>query len=175
MSLFQDVSKRRQVAVQKLRNRADVEEIIFNEIFAMWPLRNKGPALSRWQVAKITLQLASPRLWRAYHAKVRHLVWNFENCPHDLHLADAEWLVRAAPWQLWPERWPAPQRVYDWTREHFHDEEPEEEEPQQGQTNFKCYKCGSRKVTYSQLQTRSADEGLTNYFYCLDCKNRWKC
>jgi len=39
---------------------------------------------------------------------------------------------------------------------------------------FKCNKCGSRKTTYYSLQTRSADEPMTNYITCVSCKNRWK-
>lgn len=39
---------------------------------------------------------------------------------------------------------------------------------------FQCRKCGSRKTTYYSLQTRSADEPMTNFITCLQCKNRWK-
>jgi len=39
---------------------------------------------------------------------------------------------------------------------------------------FQCRKCGSRKTTYYSLQTRSADEPMTNFITCIECKNRWK-
>jgi len=39
---------------------------------------------------------------------------------------------------------------------------------------FKCRKCGSRKCSYYELQTRSADEPMTQFISCLDCGNRWK-
>ena len=39
---------------------------------------------------------------------------------------------------------------------------------------FKCPKCHKRKVTYYQMQTRSADEPMTNFITCLYCNNRWK-
>ena len=39
---------------------------------------------------------------------------------------------------------------------------------------FKCGKCGKRRTTYTQLQTRSADEPMTTFVLCLDCGNRWK-
>ena len=39
---------------------------------------------------------------------------------------------------------------------------------------YKCRKCGSRKCSYYELQTRSADEPMTQFFTCLNCQNRWK-
>jgi hypothetical protein len=39
---------------------------------------------------------------------------------------------------------------------------------------FKCRKCGLRRCTYYQLQTRSADEPMTTFITCLNCKNEWK-
>lgn len=39
---------------------------------------------------------------------------------------------------------------------------------------FKCRKCGSKKTTYYQLQTRSADEPMTTYVTCTSCDNHWK-
>ena len=34
---------------------------------------------------------------------------------------------------------------------------------------FFCYKCKTRKCTYYQLQTRSADEPMTTFVTCLNC------
>ncbi|XVF29731.1 hypothetical protein REPUB_Repub15cG0147200 [Reevesia pubescens] len=39
---------------------------------------------------------------------------------------------------------------------------------------FKCGRCGQRKTTYYQMQTRSADEPMTTYVTCVNCSNRWK-
>ena len=39
---------------------------------------------------------------------------------------------------------------------------------------FKCGKCKSKKTTYFQLQTRSADEPMTTFVNCKDCGNNWK-
>ena len=38
---------------------------------------------------------------------------------------------------------------------------------------YKCEKCQSKKTTYYQLQTRSADEPCTTFIQCLDCMNTW--
>ena len=40
--------------------------------------------------------------------------------------------------------------------------------------DFVCGKCKSKKCTYYQLQTRSADEPMTTFVTCLDCGNRFK-
>ena len=39
---------------------------------------------------------------------------------------------------------------------------------------FKCGKCKSKKTTYRQAQTRSADEPMTTFVTCLECDHRWK-
>ena len=39
---------------------------------------------------------------------------------------------------------------------------------------FTCKKCKSKKTTYYQMQTRSADEPMTTYVTCMTCENRWK-
>jgi len=41
-------------------------------------------------------------------------------------------------------------------------------------THLTCGKCGQKKVTYTQAQTRSADEPMTTFCTCLNCGNRWK-
>jgi transcription elongation factor S-II len=41
-------------------------------------------------------------------------------------------------------------------------------------TQLQCGKCGQRKVSYTQAQTRSADEPMTTFCECLNCGNRWK-
>ena len=40
---------------------------------------------------------------------------------------------------------------------------------------FTCRKCKSKKCTFMQAQTRSADESMTTYVQCLECGCRWKC
>ena len=39
---------------------------------------------------------------------------------------------------------------------------------------FTCGKCKSKKCTYYEMQTRSADEPATIFVTCLDCGKHWK-
>ncbi len=40
--------------------------------------------------------------------------------------------------------------------------------------DIKCGKCKKNKVTYYELQTRSGDEAITQYFNCICCGHKWK-
>lgn len=39
---------------------------------------------------------------------------------------------------------------------------------------LKCRKCKSVDITWTQKQTRGADEAMTIFCVCNTCKNRWK-
>ncbi|CAO2580986.1 Transcription elongation factor A protein 1 [Lemmus lemmus] len=39
---------------------------------------------------------------------------------------------------------------------------------------FTCGKCKKKNCTYTQVQTRSADEPMTTFVLCNECGNRWK-
>lgn len=43
-----------------------------------------------------------------------------------------------------------------------------------GNSDAKCGKCGKRNVYTYAAQTRSADEGMTNIYICLECGNNWR-
>lgn len=39
---------------------------------------------------------------------------------------------------------------------------------------FKCSRCGKRQCTYYEMQTRSADEPMTQFIRCLNCGKQWR-
>ena len=41
-------------------------------------------------------------------------------------------------------------------------------------TLYKCSKCGKNDTSYTQAQTRSADEPMTTFISCNNCGKRWK-
>jgi DNA-directed RNA polymerase subunit M/transcription elongation factor TFIIS len=72
--------------------------------------------------------------------------------------------------QLFPERWEEIQKNFgsDISKEIY------KEDTNGVEGMFRCGKCKSYKTIYHQLQTRSADEGLTTFVTCVNCGNRWK-
>ncbi len=38
----------------------------------------------------------------------------------------------------------------------------------------KCRGCGSYNTSFTEVQTRRADEGMTVFKFCRDCQKRWK-
>lgn len=43
-----------------------------------------------------------------------------------------------------------------------------------GNSGLRCRSCGSFNVTWAQRQTRGADEAMTIFCTCSDCKKRWR-
>lgn len=39
---------------------------------------------------------------------------------------------------------------------------------------YKCKKCGGDKTFQSEAQTRSADEPMTLFITCANCRNSWR-
>ncbi|MGA1563943.1 MAG: hypothetical protein ACO35C_04910 [Pontimonas sp.] len=85
--------------------------------------------------------------------------------------ASYEWLMQAQPKDLFPELWePIYHSVAMKQLKKQLTENPEDVPDGIEQ----CRRCKSRKVVYTQLQTRSADEPMTSYFRCVACHNSWK-
>jgi DNA-directed RNA polymerase subunit M/transcription elongation factor TFIIS len=40
--------------------------------------------------------------------------------------------------------------------------------------SIKCGKCKNNKVSYYELQIRSGDENMTQFFCCISCGHKWK-
>jgi transcription elongation factor S-II len=46
--------------------------------------------------------------------------------------------------------------------------------PESYSTIYTCGRCKNKKVSYVQIQTRSADEAMTVFYRCIVCRNTWK-
>ena len=39
---------------------------------------------------------------------------------------------------------------------------------------FRCSRCGKRQCTFYEMQTRSADEPMTQFIRCVNCGKQWR-
>lgn len=84
-------------------------------------------------------------------------------------LVKASDLASMTPQQLWPEKW------CDLEESRILKQIASLEKNMDSATDmFQCRKCKERKCGYCQVQTRSADEPMTTFVWCLNCGNRWK-
>ena len=82
---------------------------------------------------------------------------------------DVEKLASLNCQEIFPEHWK------NFLDEKYKKEKLMYEDDVQANTDmFKCGRCKQNKCTYYELQTRSADEGMTTFITCLTCGNRWK-
>ena len=70
------------------------------------------------------------------------------------------------PSELFPERWKSVQDKLQNTTDEY--------TPTEFITLYRCGKCGKHKTTVHELQTRSADEPMTLFITCFNCKHRWR-
>ena len=71
--------------------------------------------------------------------------------------------------ELFPEHW---KKLLD--EKYKRDKSIYEDTAEAMTDQFKCGRCKSRNCVYYEMQTRSADEGMTIFITCLNCGNRWK-
>jgi transcription elongation factor S-II len=82
-------------------------------------------------------------------------------------VVDPSNLVNMSPYDIFPEKWEIIIKRQENTI-------IEKEKEKAYTDQFKCHKCKKRKCTYYQMQTRSADEPMTVFITCVNCKNKWK-
>jgi len=86
---------------------------------------------------------------------------NKEITPHDLPYMTKE--------EIFPERW---KQILDKQKLKLKDAY---EIKQVSMTDaIKCGKCKNNKISYYELQIRSGDENMTQFFCCISCGHKWK-
>jgi len=78
-------------------------------------------------------------------------------------------IAKLTAYDIYPENWKV---LFD--KKARKDKKKHELKPEAMTDTYKCRKCGSRRCSYYELQTRSADEPMTQFINCLNCNNRWK-
>ena len=95
------------------------------------------------------------------YVKNEHLIvrlFNNEMMPHEIAFMK--------PADLFPERWISAQEQIKCNETDF--------TPTEFVTLYTCGKCGAKKTTVHELQTRSADEPMTLFITCFNCKHKWR-
>ena len=72
-------------------------------------------------------------------------------------------------YDMYPENW---EELF--TKKAEQDKLKYELKPEAMTDAYKCRKCGSRSCSYYEVQTRSADEPMTQFISCLDCGQHWR-
>ena len=82
---------------------------------------------------------------------------------------DVNTIAELTIYDIFPENW-----KYILEQKSKRDKLKYELKPEAMTDAFKCRKCGSRSTSYYEVQTRSADEPMTQFITCLNCNTRWK-
>ena len=110
-----------------------------------------------------------------YTNKVKNIIWNINDTRNDKFIQSIidktiplREIANLTPEEIFPEYWkPIKERVAK-------KEVILGVAPNVNDGIAQCGKCKSYKTTYYSLQTRSADEPMTNFFTCHNCGKRWK-
>jgi DNA-directed RNA polymerase subunit M/transcription elongation factor TFIIS len=170
---YQKMSHIRTYAKEKLGAKlphplpSNIEKSIFN--WAISRTLNSGDSPS-WE--SVTFR-------ECYKNRLLTIIWHLQNPAVDLiqRLAEKKFkstdIVNMTPAELWPNgpygKEAEKKKVHD---AHLQAINREEKDTYTG--IFKCGKCKSMKTTYTQAQTRSADEPMTTFVCCMACGNRWR-
>ena len=127
----------------------------------------------------ITRKWDNPIFFNLYFSKIRSICLNLnkESFIKNEYLIDkikkgdikGEDVAKLSVYDINPNNW---KKIID--EKMKRDKIKYELKPEAMTDQYKCRKCGSRKCSYYEMQTRSADEPMTQFFTCIDCDNRWK-
>ena len=145
----------------------NVERGIFNHV------------LEECNQKKITKKWENPYFKNLYIAKVRSI---YSNLKGDSYIGNVEFrerlisgecpaldVAKLSTYAVFPDNW---KELFDLKTKR--DKLKHELKPEAMTDVFKCHRCGSRSCSYYEVQTRSADEPMTQFINCLECGNRWK-
>jgi transcription elongation factor S-II len=119
----------------------------------------------------------NPKFRRRYKQRIMSILFNLGKNPDLVNLikerkVKAQDIGGMPPEKLWPEgphaKTMKQRRDVEATRELL---KIKEDEAYEGLLT--CPKCKSKKTSYYQMQTRSADEPATNFCSCV-CGHRWR-
>jgi DNA-directed RNA polymerase subunit M/transcription elongation factor TFIIS len=141
--------------------RAFPVELLYN--ITRSPHRNRKSVTENQLIAEYCVAFALPTNWSTYYQNMRYWLQLEKHDPRFFEKNPTlDHLVGATPSYI--TRWPLV-------------EEPPRLDCVATPTRvglFTCPRCKSKNTEHTSLQTRRADEGLTNFIFCWDCQHRWR-
>ena len=153
--------------IQDITLSKQVEQSIYNYIIRLSKEKN---IQRRW---------TNQTFKRLYHSKIISI---YSNLKKDSYIKNSTFLERLKSGEIKAEKIGV-LSVYDIFPDNWkellnakskRDRIKYELKPEAMTNLFKCRSCGSRETSYYEVQTRSADEPMTQFITCLKCHNRWK-
>jgi len=158
----------------------DIREIFLNKLISIFNDENISFSIEEGLCSAIyDLNEYNPELEKEYRKKyarhARRIISNLSFSQNKIELRDRiisgeippNELYKCGREDLYPELWES-------LKIKFFSKIKSRKNSQAHDGLFKCNKCKTYKTTYTQAQTRSADEPMTTYVTCLNCDNVWK-
>lgn len=149
----------------------DLDAVKLEKILWNW-------ALETCQKEFIPLFWEEPRFRYRYTTKALGMAFNLKN-PKNPGLLERvlkkevtmHKLLRLSPELMWPEYW---EPVFEKVAMKQLRKQLTTDIDSVPDGMLQCSKCKSKKTTYTELQSRAADEPATVHAVCLNCGKRWK-
>ena len=113
---------------------------------------------------------SNPLFYDVYVSKLKTVDYNLRTLPGLLQQIPAKDIAFKTHQELDPGKWA---HLID--KKNKRDEYMVTEHAVSTTDLFTCSRCKNKKCTYYQLQTRSGDEPITTFVFCLECDHRWRC
>lgn len=166
---------RRQTVIDLIAKKSGLDEIY---------CKNLEIGIYNWTISKcdekkIVKNWKNPRFSSIYGEKARSVINNIDKTsyigndrlvqrikekefePHEVSFMKPE--------NIFPEKWRDVVENYIKKTEHAY-----EKKVMAMTDQFKCHKCHKRECTYTEMQTRSADESCTIFVRCTNCGFSWR-
>lgn len=131
-------------------------------------------AIQEAQFRQIIKKWKNPKFSEIYDTRLRTLITNMKKNPAlvqqiEQNAISPKMLAGMTHQEMCPEHWKL--RI---ERKIQRDKSRLSTNVEASTDLFTCRKCRSKKCTYYEMQTRSADEPATIFITCLDCGKNWR-
>lgn len=131
-------------------------------------------AIREAKIKKIIAKWENPGFVALYISRLRSIMFNLEDNQDLIHSlntgeVDVPMFSKMTHQEFQPEKW---KEMIE--RRIMKNASKYEDNMQASTDMFTCRKCRSKRCTYYEMQTRSADEPSTIFITCLNCGKNWR-